>query len=152
MNVAKTIVDMVHESTNVGMAVGPLPYRGPDDAVRTKRQSDNLAYLDINSRYHRLDGPAVVYDNGSDAWYYHGKLHREGGPAVSITRMGGFHGWYKHGNHHRTDGPAVVGSNGLAEWWVDGRQFTEEEFDLYVDQSTGEVLVPPGKKLTHDQD
>lgn len=31
---------------------------------------------------HRLDGPAVVWDDGTQLWFFEGKLHRDGGPAV----------------------------------------------------------------------
>lgn len=40
-----------------------------------------LCYLDNSHRYHRLDGPAIIYDYGED-WYRHNKLHRIGGPAI----------------------------------------------------------------------
>lgn len=32
-------------------------------------------------------------------------------------------------------------------WFVNGQQFSESEFYRYVDTLSGEVLVPPGKKL-----
>jgi hypothetical protein len=46
-------------------------------------------------KYHRTDGPAVEYADGSKVWYVYGKLHR-------------------------TDGPAIEFSNGDKEWWVQG--------------------------------
>jgi hypothetical protein len=36
----------------------------------------------INGKFHREDGPAVEYDDGSKAWVINGKLHREDGPAI----------------------------------------------------------------------
>jgi hypothetical protein len=44
---------------------------------------------------HRLDGPAVEYNNGDKEWYQNGSLHRLDGPAV-IAR-GGFKQWYLNG-------------------------------------------------------
>jgi len=36
----------------------------------------------LNGKLHRLDGPAVIYDSGTEVWYKHGKLHRIGGPSI----------------------------------------------------------------------
>ncbi len=30
-------------------------------------------WYDVNKKLHRLDGPAVEYNNGTKFWYYHGK-------------------------------------------------------------------------------
>jgi len=41
-----------------------------------------------NDEYHRNDGPAVIYGNGSQEWHLrqewwlNGKMHREDGPAI----------------------------------------------------------------------
>jgi len=35
-----------------------------------------------DGEYHRLDGPAIIYENGSRWWYNRGKIHREDGPAI----------------------------------------------------------------------
>ncbi len=43
-----------------------------------------ISYLDENGKYHRTDGPAhiTVYTDGPyEAWYIHGDMHREDGPA-----------------------------------------------------------------------
>jgi hypothetical protein len=88
--------------------------------------------------------------NGVIRWYNAvGHLHCDDGPAY-ISPPTGAKGWYRDGKRHRIDGPAMEWPD-AKEWWVDGRQFTEDEFNLFVDQETGEVLVPPGKKLTHDK-
>ena len=42
--------------------------------------------------YHRTDGPAVEYANGSKTWWVNGKLHREDGPAVECADGTKF--WY----------------------------------------------------------
>lgn len=33
----------------------------------------------------REDGPAVIRVDGTEEWWYHGKLHREGAPTVIKT-------------------------------------------------------------------
>lgn len=78
-----------------------------------------------------------------------GHLHREDGPAVKYP--GGGECWYKRGKYHRLNGPATIQIFERDDYYADGRRFTEDEFYRYVDQDTGEVLVPPGKKLTHDR-
>jgi hypothetical protein len=50
-------------------------------------------------------------------------------------------------------GPTINHSRSFSGTYnVNGREFTEEEFNMYVDQTTGEVFVPPGKKLENDDD
>lgn len=97
---------------------------------------------------HCVDGPAVVYPNGSEEWYQDGLLHRADGPA--IDHIQGHKEWWHHGKRHRTDGPAIIYSYGTLEYWVKDVQYTEEEFYLYVDHLSGEVIVPVGKKLTYE--
>ena len=74
---------------------------------------------------HREDGPAVVYANGTEIWYLHGKLHREDGPA--LTRPDGHKAWYRNGVLHREDGPAIILSiaeNGPNAFYLNGRFIT----------------------------
>jgi hypothetical protein len=52
--------------------------------------------------YHRENGPAIEFSDGSTCWYRNGLLHRE-------------------------NGPAVVFSMGMQSWWVDGKPLTEAE-------------------------
>jgi hypothetical protein len=98
---------------------------------------------------HRLDGPAFTDKVGGQWWYVNGQLHRLDGPA-EITGLGSFR-WHRKGKLHRIDGPAVQLTNGDQLWYVNDRQLTAEEFYRYVDQLTGEVFVPPGKKLQYDR-
>lgn len=36
--------------------------------------------------------------------------------------------WYQNGKLHRTDGPAVEDSDGSKEWYLEGKELTEQEF------------------------
>jgi len=74
--------------------------------------------------FHREDGPAVEYSDGTKYWYVDGKRHREDGPAAEFR--GGRKEWYVGGKRHREDGPAIVFANGERQWFVEGRKFTEE--------------------------
>jgi 2'-5' RNA ligase len=78
-------------------------------------------------KFHRTDGPAVEYADGSKAWYVDGKRHRTDGPAIEYADGGKL--WYVDGKRHRTDGPAVEYADGRKYWYVDGQELTEEEFN-----------------------
>lgn len=54
-------------------------------------------------RYHRENGPAVIWNNGSEYWYREGKIHRE-------------------------DGPAIKHSDGTVEYALNGVVMSEEDF------------------------
>jgi hypothetical protein len=41
---------------------------------------------------HRIDGPAIIFDNGDKAWFFHGKLHRTDGPTIENNNGNNF--WY----------------------------------------------------------
>lgn len=64
-----------------------------------------IIYRDNDKRFHREDGPAIEYRDGSIYWYIYGKLHRLDGPAIEYS--GGF----------------PVGGK---EWWVEGINYPEE--------------------------
>lgn len=61
--------------------------------------------------YHRVDGPAIVYENGDMSWYLNGERHRSDGPAV-VVGTNSF--WYFHGCRYRNlnDFCAVAGITG----------------------------------------
>lgn len=62
------------------------------------------------------NGDCVDAD-GSHRWYLHGKLHRDGDPAV--VEANGTQFWYQNGVLHRDDGPAIVRGNYRA-WYENG--------------------------------
>jgi len=86
---------------------------------------DNGTKVWYNSKgqFHR-DGdlPAIIYTDGTKAWWKNGQLHREGDlPAViycNSTKL-----WYKDGLLHR-DGelPAAIHPDGKKEYWVNGER------------------------------
>lgn len=51
------------------------------------------AYRNYNNHYHRLDGPAVEYNDGDSEWFKENKLHRIGGPALDYYSLDIFD-WY----------------------------------------------------------
>ena len=88
-----------------------------------------------NDQIHRVAKPAVEKFNGAKYWCLNGVLHRDGGPAIEY---GPHQEWYKHDKRHREDGPAFKttdnGNNMRYEWWLEGIQYTEEEFNVYLEK------------------
>jgi len=76
--------------------------------------------IKCKSRWHCSWGPAVIYEDGTQMWYYMGELHREDGPAAIYCD--GTQEWYYMGKRHRTDGPAVIHPDGTEEWWYMGQE------------------------------
>jgi hypothetical protein len=60
-------------------------------------------YKNESGQYHRLDGPAIEFNNGNKHWYINGKRHRE-------------------------DGPAIEYGSGYKSWYLNDIRYTEEEF------------------------
>lgn len=62
-----------------------------------------VLYIDKNTKmwklpngyFHREDGPAIEYENGTKHWYLNGFLHREDGPAIVDNK--GNKQWYLNG-------------------------------------------------------
>ena len=85
-----------------------------------------------SGQLHRLDGPAVEWENGTKDWQVNGKPHRLDGPAVEHTN--GNKEWWVNGKLHRIDGAAIEWSNGDKEWWIEGAKYTETQFNKKVKQ------------------
>ena len=100
-----------------------------------------MYYKDPNLRIvHRVDGPAIEYADGSEAWYLNNQLHRVGGPAITLSLTSnkpfytmeialhaGDKAWYQNGKLHRTDGPAVKRNNGTQLWYINGNKLSPKE-------------------------
>ena len=85
-------------------------------------------YNDLN-QYHREDGPAIEYADGTKWWYRNGLCHREDGPAVEYAD--GDKRWYRNHQIHREDGPAIEYANGDKRWFFRDKRIdckTNEEF------------------------
>jgi len=73
--------------------------------------------------YHRLDGPALIWKDGSQLWFRCGIYHREDGPA--IIYVDGSRQWFWNGKHHREDGPAIIWSHGTKYYWFKGIEYPD---------------------------
>jgi hypothetical protein len=73
-------------------------------------ESDYAIYYYLNDKYHRIDGPAIKFIDGTKYWYQNGKCHR-------------------------IDGPAIEYSNGEKYWFYEGEETDcklQEEFERYL--------------------
>ena len=57
-----------------------------------------------------------------------------------ITDTHGDKKWYKDGKRHRLDGPAVEYANGTKHWYVDDKEYSEEEFNRIFGTKVGRIL------------
>lgn len=55
--------------------------------IKTVELSDRFVKITLG-KIHNEFGPAIIYKNDGEDWYYNNKLHRENGPAVH--RITGF--------------------------------------------------------------
>jgi hypothetical protein len=93
------------------------------------------------------DNQPVITTNkhGDTFWYLNGVSHRTDGPAVEWGD--GEKWWRANGLLHRTDGPAMEWPNGDKEWYLDGQEFTVDEWlDQNTDMSDEEKVM---YKLEH---
>lgn len=78
-----------------------LKYRIVDDRGGIRR------YYNAAGQLHRIDGPAIIWDNGVEFWYQNDQCHR-------------------------TDGPAIMWPDGRKWWYLNDRSLTEDEFNQAV--------------------
>jgi hypothetical protein len=58
-----------------------------------------------------------------------GQYHREDGPAVDLG--GGFGQWWINDKLHRLDGPAIIWEDGDGMYYIDGIEYSYEDFTMY---------------------
>ncbi len=94
--------------------------------------NSDLALWLLNGNYHREDGPAVIWANGTQEWHLNGKRHREDCPAY--IGADGTQEWWLNGQLHREDGPAYIGATGTQSWRLNGDVYTEQEWQNAVSE------------------
>jgi hypothetical protein len=102
---------------------------------------DGLREWYLDGKLHRVDGPALEWDDGTKEWWLNGKLHREDGPA--IERPNGIKEWWLNGMRHRVDGPAIEWVGGVKEWYLDGFGFSVQEYwaSMLKDKPVGTLIA-----------
>ncbi len=83
---------------------------------------DKVWYLPSMGRdyYHRLDGPAVEYRDGTKYWYVDDKLHR-------------------------LDGPALEFADGSESWYINGNQLPIREVEAWLDENDINLKTEAGQ-------
>ena len=64
---------------------------------KTLCEDGTTIYRDSCGKFHRDDGPAVTYPDGTTVWFQFGKIHRIDGPA--ITYLDGTQQFWFEDNH-----------------------------------------------------
>lgn len=119
MNDSHNIYGLYVESNTADISTQAL-----HDRVSIDSNGDKVWWR--NNKFHRIDGPAIIYSSGEQEWYLNGVRHREDGPAV--IHPDGYQSWWFHGKRHREDGPAIIlDDNRGYEWWLNGKYFKTPE-------------------------
>ena len=103
------------------------------DALKYRVEIDedgNRFHYNSAGKWHRENGPAIVWSNGTKIWYQNGLRHRTDGAAIEWSS--GTKEWYQNGHLHRTGGAAIEYSDGDKWWFIDGVRLTEAEFNQRV--------------------
>ena len=110
---------------NEGLKIWYLPSKGKD-------------------HFHRLDGPAVEYKNGTKYWFVEGNRHRLDGPAAVLAN-GRTKWWYVDGRRHRIDGPAIEYKDGTKQWWVNDTRLSTEEVETWLKENDVDLTTEAGQ-------
>jgi hypothetical protein len=104
------------------------------DNVGTKRWKNK------SGKFHRLDGPAIEFANGTKEWHQNGCLHRLDGPAYIAAN--GHKEWIFKGLLHREDGPAIIYADGTKGWYLNNVCYKTKEkyFDALLDEAKARCL------------
>ena len=108
-----------------------LPKDKTEDKDKPEIDEDgNKIWKNDKGQYHRIDGPAIEFADGTKSWYINGQRHREDGPAIECAD--GSKSWWINGQLYKIDGPAVEYVNGYKEWYINGTKYSEEEFNKKI--------------------
>jgi hypothetical protein len=73
----------------------------------------------------------VKWDNDNIEYRKNGKWHREDGPA--IIWQSGYKSWYFKGKRHNLNGPAIIYPDGREGYFIHGEPTTKEALQFYID-------------------
>jgi hypothetical protein len=95
-----------------------------NDSIKSIDRYGNKIWKNEIDQYHRLDGPACIWADGTQYWYINGERHRLDGPACIWAD--GTQAWFVNGKYHRLDGPAIIWVDGTQYWYVNDNNITKE--------------------------
>lgn len=93
----------------------------------------------VNGLLHRVDGPAIIYTNGTQVWYHNGEIHREDGPAIT---WGDTKVYANHGYLHNINGPTVIcRQHGFHnQYFLYGYKVDKKLFDALIENYDDETI------------
>lgn len=108
-----------------------------------------------NGLLHRdNDLPAIERPDGTLEWYKDGNLHREGEPAIikpqqrrMFSQYPNEEHWYNNGMLHREDGPAIIRNNGEKSYYLEDKEITEKQFEIFKLQESLKSELSPSNEL-----
>jgi hypothetical protein len=86
--------------------------KGPGTTQTSYYIKGHFLFEDPNIRIHRTKGPAVLYKDGSEAYFVEGKKHRINGPAIDYTNSHK-EWWFKGINYSFPQYLRVLKKNGV---------------------------------------
>ena len=107
--------------------------------IKCTKFSNRKEWRNSKGQLHRVKGPAIEWNDKTKYWYQNGLLHRTDGYAREDSNGNKY--WYQNGLCHRIDGPAVEYYDGYKEWWVEGKQFSEGEFNEKIKLLNDQIKV-----------
>lgn len=108
--------------------------QAPDNPKEIRR------YLGTTLLLHNTEGPALKWEDGSQFWFFFGKLHSYNDqPAVIFSD--GRKEWWREGVRDRKHGPAVILPDGTEEYYSDGSRHR---------QGGPAVISPDGTQLFYE--
>lgn len=95
----------LEETGGLGVPVFEEEEDVPDDFIGCCYIEEYKGYYWLTEfqERHRVDGPAIILDNG----------HKE---------------WFLNDHPHRVDGPAIERADGVKEFWLNGTKYSEEKY------------------------
>jgi len=86
-------------------------------ASTSNKEGSHIVWRNSKGQIHRLDGPAFIYRNGREEWYWEGRRTPAPASITSDTLM-----WKHNGVPHRDHGPAIVDfKNDSLTWYFDSK-------------------------------
>ena len=127
---------------------GSLNDDSNDFVVEKTREQVVKVWRNEAGRVHRDgDKPAMIYADGTQAWFQDGQLSR-GDDKPAMIYADGSQEWFVNGKHGRDgDQPAIVTATGEKSWLKDGRFSRENDKPTVITEDGTQFWYRTGSKL-----
>ncbi len=86
-------------------------------------KTEDGTFWKYHDRLHRLDGPAIIWNDGKKEWYLHGDRHRSDGPAIE---------WPDGKTELYLFGKQVLSLNPQKEMQINGRNYRLMQYEVEI--------------------